>query len=590
MRGLVRSRLVRTTPLDWFRRLKISEQTFLIIAAAVIGVVVGVGTIVFEKLLVDTSWLFGEFLPRLVGGRTWVVALIPALGGLCLAPFIWRFPEEATTDGVPATMEAVALNNGFIRWTSGLFTMILSSLTLGSGGSAGSEGPIVRIGSALSSGAGQAFGISGPSLSLMAACGAGAGLAAIFNAPIAGVLFAIEVVLGEFNVYSFSPIIISSVVATAFTRAYIFQGAQLQIPQYQLFSYWEVPLYAAVGIAAGFVSISFTRGMQLSHRLFQHAVKFPLAFKPAVGGLLVGIIGVFLPHVLGYAYAPYVQAINGKFAAGFLFILMGAKLVSTCLTLGSGGAGGILCPSLFLGAVLGSGCGSLFHQFFPWMIPEVGGYGIVGMGAVLGAVVQAPMAAIIMIFELTNDYTVILPMMIACILATLVHRSFLNGSIYSLNLADRGIDIHAGREMGILTNLRVKDVMETRYEAVHDSAPYEQVLEKCLNNSGHYLYVVDEKENLVGVISFPELKEFMFTYSPDGLLVAKDLIGSGVVFVTPDESLASSLNKFTSTDMEQLPVVGQEDGRLRKIRGVVTRSQVLKAYRREMLKRVLVKS
>ncbi|MGC9194553.1 MAG: chloride channel protein [Syntrophobacteraceae bacterium] len=568
------------------RHLRISDNTFLIIVSIMIGTVVGGATVLFIKLLEGADWFFHDFLFGLFAGRFWAAALIPAIGGLCLAPFIWRFPKEAAKDGVPATMEAVALQNGFIRWTNGLLAMILSAITLGSGGSAGSEGPIIRIGSALASGVGQLFEVSGQRRRVIAACGAAAGLAAIFNAPIAGVLFAIEVVLGEFNVRSFSPIIISAVLSTAVARAFVPRGSLLHVPPYHLFSLREIPLYALMGFAAGFTSIAFTRLMLLSEKIFHARVKIPAPLKPALGGLLVGVMGLFLPQVPGYSYVPLIKAINGHYAAGFLFLLVGAKIVATSLTLGSGGSGGILCPSLFLGATLGSGCGQLFHDLFPQLLPLIGGYGIVGMGALLGAVVQAPMAAIIMGFEITDDYRVILPMMTACIIATLVHKKFLKGSIYSLKLIHKGIDIDAGREMGILSNLRVREVMEPMFETISAGAACEVVLKKCLCNKNNCLYVVDEKESLVGVVSFSDLKELILEGKNGKRQVAKDLLNSDVVFVCPDDTLACCLNKFSFIDMEQLPVVETNNG-LRKINGVVTRSHVFQAYRQEMLKRSL---
>lgn len=328
-------------------------------------------------------------------------------------------------------MEAVALKNGFVRWTNGILRMAMSALTLGSGGSAGSEGPIIQIGSALASGVGQFFRVSGERQRVVVACGAAAGLASIFNAPIAGVLFALEVILGEFNVHSFSPIVISSVVATAMARAILPHGAMLHVPPYELFSPWEIILYALMGILAGLVSVAFTQFMHLSERFFHHHVQLPNAFEPAVGGLLVGATGLYIPEIFGYSYAPITQAIKGHFLPGVLFVLVGAKIVATGFTLGSGGSGGVLCPSLFLGAMLGSACGSVFHQLFPSLVPAMGGYGIVGMGAMLGALVQTPITAIIMVFELTNAYTVILPMMTACVLATLFHKIILRGSIRS---------------------------------------------------------------------------------------------------------------------------------------------------------------
>lgn len=572
-----------------FRRLGIRERTFLIIMSVIIGVVIGMGTVLFDLLLKGGAWLFGQFLPTLFGGRLWLVALIPALGGLCLAPFILRFPRESTAHGVSSTMEAVALNNGFIRWTNGFLAMVLSTFTLSSGGSAGSEGPIIQIGSAFASGVGQFFEVSGQKLRILVACGAGAGLAAIFNAPVAGVLFAVEVVLGEFSVNSFGPIAISCVAATALSRVFLFHGVLVRLPDCRVFSRWEFLLYAAMGGATGFLSIAFTRVMKISERLFRERLVVPPALKPAAGGLLVGIIGLFLPQILGYSYDPIIQAISGKFALSFLFILVAAKMISTSLTLGSGGSGGILCPSLFLGAVFGCGCGRLFHQLFPHVILHAGGYGVVGMGAMLGAVVQAPMAAMIMIFEITGNYAVILPMMAACIIAAMVHQYFMKGSIYSLSLIDRGIDIYAAREMGILSNIQVREIMEPAFETVPASAPYEAILKKCLGTHCDYLYILGDSEDLIGVISFSHLREFILEENLNGLVVAQDLADSHVVFLRPDESLASSLNKFSLIDMEQLPVVVECDG-VNKITGVLTRSRLFNAYRKEILKRVLVRS
>jgi CIC family chloride channel protein len=589
VRGIFTSFSHRNRLVGLLRRIGVRERTFLIILSTIIGIVVGLGTVLFVLLLKGSSWLFGQFMPALCGGHLWLKALVPALGGLCLAPFILSFPSEATGHGVPSTMEAVALNNGFIRWANGFLSMILSVFTLGSGGSAGSEGPIIRIGSAFASGVGQFFAISGQRLRIIVACGAAAGLAAIFNAPVAGVLFAIEVVLGEFSVNSFGPIVISSVVATALSRTFLFHGALMQVPAYQTFSRWEILLYAAMGAAVGFAAIGFTRVMQLSEQLFRKRVRVPLALKPAIGGLLVGIMGLFVPQILGFSYVPIIEAIKGQFGVSFLLLLVGSKIISTSFTLGSGGSGGILCPSLFLGATLGSCCGAMFHQLFPHMVPMTGGYAIVGMGAMLGAMVQAPMAAIIMIVEITNDYMVILPIMAACIIATLIHQYFMKGSIYSLSLSERGIDIYAARETGILSNMLVRQIVEPAFETVPPSASYQAILKKCLHTHCNCLYVIGENEDLIGVISFSQLREFLLEDSLNGLVVAQDLADSNIVYVTPDESLASSLNKFSLINMEQLPVVVEHDG-LKKITGIVTRMRLFEAYRQEILRRVLVRA
>jgi CIC family chloride channel protein len=267
--------------------------------------------------------------------------------------------------------------------------------------------------------------------------------------------------------------------------------------------------------------------------------------------------------------------------------LLVLKIIATALTLGSGGSGGILYPCLFLGAMLGGVFGHFFNALAPGIAPSVGGYALVGMGAVLGAAVQAPMAAIMMGFELTNSYSVILPMMTACVLASVVHRRLMQHSIYSQSLVNRGIDISAGREMGILTSLAVRDVMSLEVSKIPGNLPYDEVVMRCLKGQGNYLYTTDENDNLEGVISFQDIKEFVNDDQLHGLVFARDLANHDVIYVTPDETLASSLNKFSYIDMEELPVVASNDGD-RRLQGVITRTELMKIYRQEMLKRVMI--
>ncbi|MDR3555378.1 MAG: chloride channel protein [Syntrophobacteraceae bacterium] len=574
--------------LSFLRRFRVSDQTFLLMVAVIVGVVVGSGTFLYANMLEFSHAFFWEILPGWIGHHKALVILTPFAGALLLYPFIKLFPKDAARDGVPAAMEAVALDNGRIRWSNSLLCMAMSAITLGSGGSAGSEGPIILIGSALASGVGQFLRVSGNRLRVITACGAAAGLASIFNAPIAGVLFALEVVMGEFNVQSFSPIVISSVIATAFSRAFLRHGVAMRVLPYTLFSPWEIGLYALMGAMAGVVSAGLIRAMQASEHFFSHRVRLPAALKPACGALVVGVLGSFCPQIFGFSYAPITAAIAGKFVFATLLLLLVLKIAATAFTLGSGGSGGVLCPSLFVGAVLGSGCGIVFKHFFPHITADPGGYGVVGMGAVLGAVVQSPMTAIIMIFELTSTYTVILPLMAACIMASLVQKSLISGSIYTLSLARRGVDINAGREMGILTNLKVSEVMDRHAAVVGEATPYEDVVRRCLTGACNYLYLVDKTNGLEGVISFSDLRESLLEDGLNGLVIAKDLANNDVVTVSPDESLASCLNKFSFIDIEQLPVVQNVNGK-REVLGVITRSQLMNAYRQEMVKRALIR-
>jgi CIC family chloride channel protein len=584
--GIVRS--LRNRLLGFFRRYQLSDQTFLIIVAVIVGFLGGLGSIFFEWMIEFGQHFFFEFVPDLVGDPKWLVILIPAFGAFFLAPLIYFFPVEAKSDGVPATMQAVALKGGIIKVRTFITRMIASAITLGSGGSAGKEGPIIQIGASIGSAVGQFFKVSGERMRVLVGCGAAAGLAAIFNAPIAGVLFALEVVLGEFNLHSFSPIVISSVVATAVSRAWLVDGAALKLPPYQLFSYWEILFYAILGIAAGVVSVGFTKSLHKVEKLFERYAPVKTYWQPILGGLVVGMIGFFYPQILGCAYTPILEAIQGNFLWQTLVALLVLKIIATSFTLGSGGSGGILYPCLFMGATLGGILGHVFNTLAPGVAPAAGGYALVGMGAVLGAAVQAPMAAIMMGFELTSSYSVILPLMTSCVIATVVHRRLMHHSIYSQALVDRGIDISAGREMGILTTLTVADVMDRQVPKIPGTLPYNEVMQLCLRGQGNYLYTTDEADNLEGVISFQDIKEFVYDDQLNGLVFARDLANRDVVYVTPEETLASSLNKFSYIDMEELPVVVGNDGSHR-LTGIITRSELMKIYRKEMLKRVMIK-
>ncbi len=584
--GIVRT--LRNKLLAFFRHYQLSDQTFLIIVAVIVGFLGGLGSIFFEMLIELGQHFFFDIFPDLLGDPKWLVILIPAFGAFFLAPLIYFFPVEAKSDGVPATMEAVALKRGIIKVRTFSTRMLASAITLGSGGSAGKEGPIIQIGASIGSAVGQFFKVSGERMRVLVGCGAAAGLASIFNAPIAGVLFALEVVLGEFNLHSFSPIVISSVVATVVSRAWLVQGAALKLPPYTLFSYWEIFFYALLGIAAGVVSVGFSKTLHGLERLFERYAPIKTHWQPILGGLAVGLIGFFFPQILGCAYSPITQAIQGQFLWQTMLALLVLKIIATAFTLGSGGSGGILYPCLFLGAMLGGILGHVFQLLAPGIAPAAGGYALVGMGAVLGAAIQAPMAAIMMGFELTSSYSVILPLMTSCVIASVVHRRLMPHSIYTQVLADRGIDISAGREMGILTSLTVRDVMSHEVAKIPSSLPYNQVLQLCLQGGGNnYLYTTDAEDNLEGVISFQDIKEFVYEDQLHGLVYARDLANHDIVYVTPDETLASSLNKFSYIDMEELPVVVSYDG-YRRLEGVITRSKLMRIYRKEMEKRVMI--
>ncbi|MGB3091949.1 MAG: chloride channel protein, partial [Candidatus Zixiibacteriota bacterium] len=433
---------VGTKMAAWFQKFtggfKLSEQRVLIILSVVVGVGGGFGAVIFR-------WLIGFFHKLFFDGGTslfsqitshpeWLIPLIPLAGGLAVAPITYRLAREARGHGVPEVMLAVALRGGIIRPFVALAKSIASSICIGSGGSAGREGPIVQIGSAIGSTVGQMFKMSGDRVKVLVGCGAAAGISATFNAPIAGVLFALEIILGDFTMYAFSPVIISSVTATVISRAFLGNYPAFIVPAYDLVSVWEMPMYIGLGLLAGIFSVLFIKVLYKSEDIFE-ALKIRNSLKPALGGLILGIIGLFYPQVFGVGYEAINAALHEEALIWVLFLLVFMKIAATSLTLGSGGSGGIFAPSLFMGATLGGFFGNLVHLAFPLITATPGAYALVGMSAMVAGTTHAPITAMLIIFELTGDYRIILPLMLASVVATLVANKLHVDSIYTLKLS-----------------------------------------------------------------------------------------------------------------------------------------------------------
>ncbi|MFZ0391785.1 MAG: chloride channel protein, partial [Calditrichia bacterium] len=362
------------------------EQVFSIISAILIGVMGAYGAIAFRFLIRFCHWLFFgmyEYSLQLVQNFAWWHRLIlPAAGGLLVGPIVYFLAKEVRGSGVPEVMESVSRHGGIIRLRVLFTRTIAAALTIGSGGSAGREGPIVHIGSAIGSAFGQLTGISPKKMRTFVACGAAAGIAATFNAPIAGALFAIEIILGDFAIPQFSPIVISSVTATVLSRHHMGDFPAFQVPQYDLVSSFELIPYSILGILAGIVAVLFVKSLYMTDDFFTQ-LKIPNYLKPALGGLAVGLIAIKFPEVYGVGYESINKALHGEDVQWILLVLVFAKILATSATLGSGSSGGIFAPSLFVGAMLGALVGDVAHQFFPFKTGGVGAYALVGMGALV---------------------------------------------------------------------------------------------------------------------------------------------------------------------------------------------------------------
>jgi len=557
----------------------------LLILAALIGFLAGFASTAFRWMIGLFDAVFSEgglaqiHIPPML--YPFLLPLMPMVGGLIIGMICKYFPDAVKENGVHKVMQSIALKDGKIRKRTILTCAATSSITIGSGGSAGREGPTVQIGAAIGSTLGQLFHLSTERIRVLVGCGAAAGIAASFNAPLAGVLFALEIILRDFAIRTFSPIVVASVIGTVTGQALEGNEITFHVPVHELVSHWEIIFYIILGILCGWVSRLFIKFYFQSQEFFEDKVHLSPTLKPALGGLIVGLVSVFFPQVLGNGYPVMEEALNGNLFWGLAFVLVFLKIFSTAITLGSGGMGGIFAPSLFIGAMVGAAFGSLVHALFPGMTASPETYAMVGMGAVAGAVMQAPLTNILMLFELTNDYTVILPIMICCIVSAYTLRFFTKNSIYMQYLLNKGINIRHGREVSILNTIHVRDVMNRDVVTITQEMPFKKILETITYSKNFYYPVVDGEGDMTGILSFSDIREVLFEDGLENLVVASDLATKNVVTLTPSHNLNEAMEKFAQLDVDQLPVV--KVGDQKKVIGMLNRGDVIAVYNREAL-------
>ncbi len=443
----VRAQALRTHPV-WSL---VASGRGLIALSLVIGVGAGLGAIVFRALIVAGTEVFTGHHDFSAAGYAanphvpWLgiafVVVAPIIGGLLYGPLVAKLAPEARGHGVPEVMLAVAGNEGRIRARVPFVKSVASAVCIASGGSVGREGPITQIGSAIGSIAGQLTDVSPQTRRLLVACGAAAGISATFNAPIAGVFFALELILRDFQARAFGIVVLSSVTATAVGRIAFGDNAFLTLPHFHVVSGLEYPLYAALGIAAAFVAITFVGVLYRFEDFADRVWRGPESLRPAVGGLALGMLLLALPQMYGVGYPVMQNSIGGHYVVGLLLLFMAGKVIATSLTMAIGGSGGVFAPALFIGATLGTAFGIGAHDLLPSLTAPPGAYGLVGMGAVFAAAAGAPITAVIIVFELTGDYSVILPLMVAVVVAEGLGRLLSPSTVYTRKLLRRGIDI-----------------------------------------------------------------------------------------------------------------------------------------------------
>ncbi len=553
--------------------------------SVIIGILAGLAAVLIRLMIHFVADIAfpgeGNFLENVINTSWYLVLLVPMIGGLIVGPMIHFFAPEAKGHGVPEVMQAILLKGGKIRGRVAFIKTIASAITIGTGGSVGREGPIIQIGSSLGSLVGQFLRISSKRLKTFVGCGAAAGIAAAFNAPIAGALFAVEIILMDYAVVQFAPIIISAVVATLVSHTFEGNFAAFLVPQFHLFSPYEIILYLVLGLASGVVSYLFIKVLYFFEDFFEKKVRIREYYKPVLGGLAIGIIALVFPQIMGVGYETMDDAFYGNLLWHTAFILIFVKIIATSITLGSGGSGGIFAPSLYMGAMLGYSFGILSNYLFPEVTAPAGAYAVVAMGGLVAGTARAPLTAIIIVFELTNDYRIILPLMVTCIISTLVSSKLSRESIYTLKLLLRNIGIKEGAEINVMESIYVRDVYSKDFDSILEHENFNMVVNKVLRSKSPEFPVLDNQGTIKGMISIYDIKEHLFEKdSLKDLLIAGDFADPVFKVAHADENCQAALDKMKKHDYDGIPVVDSADSK--KILGMLWRKDIQDAYQKEI--------
>ncbi|WP_460105388.1 chloride channel protein [Streptomyces sp. YKOK-J1] len=538
--------------------------------AVTVGAGAGVGSVVFRwciktftRLLSghdDYSASPGAINPHLPWLGPYFVLLVPVIGGLLYGPLVHRFAREARGHGVPEVMLAVAQRGGKISPKVAVVKTLASALCIGSGGSVGREGPIVQIGSALGSTLGRVVKAAEGRTKLLVACGAAGGIAATFNAPLAGVFFAMELILGTFSAEAFGATVLASVTASIIGRASFGDVAFLTLPAFHVDHLAQYGFFALLGIVAAFVGMGFTRFLYVIEDACDWLWRGPEWLRPAVGGGLLGLVLLALPEMYGVGYPVLEKATEGGYAVGFLLLLLAGKMLATSLTIGIGGSGGVFAPSLFIGAMLGSAYGTGVHHLLPGTAGAVGAYALIGMGATFAGAARAPITAVVILFELTGEYSIILPLMLAIVLATATSHLLSRDTVYTLKLRRRGIDLEGPVPGAAIGTQRVGAVMEPLPSPLAATTALADAAD-LLSLSGHgALPVVAHTGEYVGVVTAQAVAEAL-AEQPDAAPRTVGQLAAPPTTVTTEQPLAQALHALLSAAGTGVPVLDSERGK-----------------------------
>ncbi len=573
------------------RKLLPGDNTRMVVIASLIGVMAGLCNIVFRESVRYCRIVFMDQGSDLLGidqggWHLLLLPLIPMTGVALLIPLAYFFPGEVNGYGFPKFLKKVNLEGGYIKGRTIVLKIVSTALTVGSGNSAGVEGPIAQIGGAAGAQVGQFSRVSGTRMKVYIAAGCAGGIAGMFNAPLAGIFFASEIVLlGTFEISSFAALVIASAISTMVTRAYFGETSIFHIPDYQIVNYLvEVPLYSIMAVFIGLLAAFYIHVFYRIRDIWNEFTLHPF-LKPIAGAFLVGVMGIGFPEILGGGYESIAQVLHNHGILWVMFCLIFLKIFATAITLGSGGAGGVFAPALFIGAMSGGTFGAVVNKIMPTMTATPGAYATIGIGAFLAASTHAPMTAIFLLFELTGNYQVIIPIMVSAIIGTVVATKFKQDSIDTVDFSRAGIDIHEGREAAIMQSVKVGKALTEDVDFISEEANAQHLIQVFMNaKTSFYFPVIDETGKMTGIVSLQDVKNILQHDEKERLnWKVGDICNRDVITLTPNDSLYTAMELFDIKGIEEIPVV--EDLKERWVIGMLQRRNVIAVYNHEALKK-----
>jgi chloride channel protein, CIC family len=565
---------------------KITETSIEFFLACLVGLGAGYASVLFRFILHNFHYFFlGIIYPQLKEISIFLTPLVPVIGAILLIPFSLKYPGEINGYGMPRFLISVHLKGGLIRTRAIFIKILTAAITIGTGGAAGVEGPIAQIGGAVGSSIGRFFEMGSHRLKVLIACGSAGAIAAQFNAPLAGVLFAQEIIMvGEFHLQTFGVIVISSGLATAISRAYYSSAPTFSVLNYEFYSYYEYGFYILLGLLIGVLAYLFIKIFFKTSDYFSK-LNINNQIKPIIGAFIVGCMGILHFGVLGDGYEYIIKALQSPatIPIASIALLVILKMVATSITLGSGNVGGVFAPALFIGAMIGAVFGWGVKYLFPGMVVQPGSYALVGMGAFLAAATHAPMTAIFLLFEITNNYQVIIPIMFASVLGVMVARRLCPDSLDSMELSRQGIYLHDGKEENILSSIMVKDVMIRDFDTIRENMTFAEFMKFLSKSKFQYFPVLNSEDKMTGIVSFQDIREIMLEQELENLVVMKDIAETDLIKIYPHDSLTVATKRFGIKDIATIPVVDPKDDQ--KVLGILKRKDVIDAYNKGILMR-----